>query len=322
MHVESLIEKAIADYISANGHSEMLAPASYLIRLGGKRVRPLAVLLSHQLFSDDIEAALHPALAIEIFHNFTLMHDDIMDKSPLRRGEPTVHEKWDANTAILSGDAMMIQAYQYLVRTRPDTLAPLMECFNTTALEVCEGQQQDMSFEKRHDVSVDEYLEMIRLKTSVLLAAACKVGAITGNASAEDQQALYSFGLNLGLQFQLWDDYLDTFGDQAKVGKEIGTDILNDKKTMLRIRTYATCSDAERAELDALRGYPTDAAAKTHKVERVRDIMRRSGVIEETEQRCDDYYQKALQHLDSVSVNEERKTALRAVAAKLYKRTH
>lgn len=322
MHVESLIEKAIADYIAANGNSEMLAPASYLIRLGGKRVRPLAVLLSHQLFSDEVEEALHPALAIEIFHNFTLMHDDIMDKSPLRRGEPTVHEKWNANTAILSGDAMMIQAYQYLVRTRAEILGALMECFNTTALEVCEGQQQDMSFETRHDVSVDEYLEMIRLKTSVLLAAACKVGGITGGASTDDQQALYDFGLNIGLQFQLWDDYLDTFGDQAKVGKEIGTDILNDKKTMLRIRTYALCSDAERAELDAMRGYPEDTSAKAQKIERVREIMRRCGVIEETEQRCDAYYRQALQHLEALQVADERKAPLRAVAAKLFKRTH
>jgi geranylgeranyl diphosphate synthase, type II len=320
--IRQLLESAELHYTENNAESAMLQPVNYLMSLGGKRVRPFALAASYAMFRPDVEAAIQPALAVEVFHNFTLMHDDIMDKSPLRRGKPTVHEKWSTNTAILSGDAMMIQAYNLLIKTHPDCLMELLESFNKTALEVCHGQQQDMDFEQRDDVTVSEYMEMIRLKTSVLLAGACEMGGIIAGADKTNREALYAFGLHLGLQFQLWDDYLDTFGQQAKVGKELGTDILNDKKTFLLIRTMQNADDERLRELKSYQGYPTEPSRKAEKIQRVRAWIERYGAIDELNRLCDEHYQKALSALDSINRPEESKALLRQMAMDLYKRDH
>jgi len=215
---------------------ELYEPVEYILSIGGKRLRPSLVLAAYNLFKDDVENAIFPALALEVFHNFTLLHDDIMDKADLRRNQQTVHKKWSENVAILSGDAMSIKAYELLANVPAEFLTEVLQSFNKTALQVCEGQQLDMNFENRLDVSVDEYIEMIRLKTSVLIAVSLKIGGIMGGASKNDVQKLYDFGLNLGLAFQLQDDYLDSYGDVKVFGKKIGGDILANKKTFLLIR--------------------------------------------------------------------------------------
>lgn len=310
------IEQEIAAYVASRTGS-IYEPIDYLIQLGGKRVRPLTVLLANQLFGGNLEDALKPAIAVEVFHNFTLMHDDIMDHSAIRRGQPTVHEKWDSNTAILSGDAMMIEAYQLLVQTRAQFLPDLLRVFNATALGVCEGQQQDMSFESRHNVSEAEYIEMIRLKTSVLLAGALQLGAITANASAHDQKLIYTFGEKLGISFQLWDDYLDTFGDESKVGKHIGGDIMNDKKTFLLLNLKARCTAEELDVLDGLAGKTADRELK---VSTVRGLMQRYQLHEELQRTTLRYYQEALQALEEISVASEQKETLRQLAHNLLQR--
>ena len=215
---------------------ELYEPVEYILSIGGKRLRPSLVLAAYNLFKDDVENAIFPALALEVFHNFTLLHDDIMDKADLRRNQQTVHKKWSENVAILSGDAMSIKAYELLANVPAEFLTEVLQSFNKTALQVCEGQQLDMNFENRLDVSVDEYIEMIRLKTSVLIAVSLKIGGIMGGASKNDVQKLYDFGLNLGLAFQLQDDYLDSYGDVKVFGKKIGGDILANKKTFLLIK--------------------------------------------------------------------------------------
>lgn len=320
--IKQLIEAAECTYTKANTGRAMLEPVNYLMSLGGKRVRPVALVGAYALFRADLEVAIMPALAVEVFHNFTLMHDDIMDKSPLRRGQPTVHEKWNPNTAILSGDAMLIQSYELLIQTRPECLNALLKCFNKTALEVCEGQQQDMDFEQRDDVSVDEYTEMIRLKTSVLLAGACQMGGIIAGTSQQNLDALYDFGLHLGLQFQLWDDYLDTFGQQAKVGKELGTDILNDKKTFLMIRTMHNADPVGKSELRSTRGYPHSESAKAEKIQRVRACIERYGAIDELKQLCETHYHRALAALDAIDCADDNKFILRQLASDLHQREH
>jgi geranylgeranyl diphosphate synthase type II len=225
--LQQLIQKKIDGYCRVNGQNALFEPVNYLIQLPGKRMRPALCLMSANLFTDELDPIVYPAFALEVFHNFTLMHDDIMDKSPLRRGMPTVHEKWNTNTAILSGDAMMIQAYQLVIKTNTEYLPQLLPLFSQTALEVCEGQQLDMDFETMTRVSAQQYLEMIRLKTSVLVACAMQMGALLTGQDEQVQLQLYSIGLNLGLSFQLKDDYLDTFGEAAKVGKRIGNDIVS-----------------------------------------------------------------------------------------------
>jgi geranylgeranyl diphosphate synthase type II len=245
------------------------------------------------------------------------MHDDIMDHSAIRRGKPTVHEKWDTNTAILSGDAMMIESYQLLIQTRPEFLPHMLRVFNTTAIGVCEGQQQDMSFETRHNVSEAEYIEMIRLKTSVLLAGALQIGAIIAGASESDQQLIYTFGEKLGISFQLWDDYLDTFGDESKVGKHIGGDIMNDKKTFLLLNLKARCTAEELNLLDSLAG---KEVPREHKVNTVRNLMQRYQLHEELQRITLQYFNEAMQALDSISVASDKKTTLRQLAQNLLQR--
>lgn len=315
-HFQDVIQKKIDQFCSDNGQENILLPVNYILGLGGKRVRPLLTLLAADLFTDDIEDAIYPALAIEVFHNFTLMHDDIMDNAPLRRGNATVHEKWNRDVAILSGDAMLIQAYQLMIRTRPDCIEQVMQTFNTTALEVCQGQQLDMDFQERNNVTIEEYIAMIRLKTSVLLGGAMKIGAIVAGASKEDQQCLYDFAISLGLSFQLWDDYLDTFGDGNKTGKQVGGDILANKKTYLMIEAYTRANDQQRALLDL----QLENKNATTKVEIVSNLFRELGIDQSLKEKVNDYYQLALERLKAIDVASEKKESLHLMAQALHTR--
>ncbi len=292
-------------------------PVSYTINNGGKRMRPLLVLLGCKIFSEDISQALHPSVAIEMFHNFTLVHDDIMDRAPLRRGKPSVYQKWNDNVAILSGDAMMVKSYQSLVQTRKEVLAEVLDIFNLTALEVCEGQQHDMDFEERDDVSISEYLEMIRLKTAVLLAASLKLGAVIGGASEENAQKLYDFGLNAGIAFQLQDDILDVYGETAKVGKQKGGDIIANKQTYLLIKAKELASEKQASELNSwLNGSISDS----EKVEAVTAFYQELNVRDLAEAEMWKYFNRGLESLKQVQGNEDWKNILEQFATKLMHR--
>jgi geranylgeranyl diphosphate synthase, type II len=292
--------------------SGLYAPMAYLMDLPAKRVRPVLVMMGCELFGGKAEDVLDEALGIELFHNFTLMHDDIMDEAPLRRGRPTVHAKWNTNTAILSGDAMLVKAYQLMGR-RPEVL----ELFSRYALEVCEGQQFDMDFERRSDVHIDEYVEMIRLKTAVLLSCALQVGAACAGASAHDRERIGAYGEHLGLAFQLRDDLLDAFGDPAKVGKQVGGDLRAGKKTYLLIRGLELSTAADRTEL-------REELAKTpaeRDVPRMLRVLEEFGVRAETESEVHKHDAQAMAALESLDVPAERKAALTALAAALLQRT-
>ena len=296
--LQTLIDKKIEGFCRKNGDSRILQPVNYILNLGGKRVRPLLTLM-------------------EIFHNCTLMHDDIMDNAPLRRGHATVHEKWNRDVAILSGDAMLIQAYQLIIKTKPECLGEVMQIFNPTALEVCEGQQLDMDFQSRQSVTVDEYVEMIRLKTSVLLGGAMKIGATIAGAAPEDCHAIYNFAIDLGLSFQLWDDYLDAFGDSAKTGKQTGGDILADKKTFLMIRAREKANSDQLNVLDAC---ASGAINGEEKISATLELLTSLGIDYELKAEVERYYNRALQHLEAIQVADERKKSIRQLALALHHR--
>ncbi|KGN67711.1 polyprenyl synthetase family protein [Porphyromonas sp. COT-239 OH1446] len=288
---------------------QLFAPIDYTLRLGGKRIRPLLSLLAAHLLSESWREALPVATAVEIFHNFTLLHDDLMDRSPLRRGQPTVYCRWDDNTAILSGDAMCIEAYRALEGVaRGEILAQVLPRFSAVALEVCQGQQYDMNFERRDDVSVDEYLEMIRLKTSVLIGLALELGAMSVGADEEICHRLYQVGESLGLAFQLQDDLLDVYGDEATFGKPVGTDIANAKKTLLLLYTQAQLPVDQRHELAQLLCLPPERNAE--RIERVRALYDRVGVRSYAEGLIEDYTRRALERLASVVPDEARRAEL------------
>lgn len=292
-------------------------PAQYILGIGGKRVRPVCVLMGNELFDDLKEDAYHVAAAVELFHNFTLIHDDIMDKAPLRRGMQTVHTKYGEPTAILAGDATFVQSYVKLSAIQPSLLQEVMPLFNRTALEVCEGQQLDMDFEQKASVSLDEYVEMITLKTSVLLAASLKLGSIIGGASKGNRDHLYEFGKNLGIAFQIQDDYLDAFGDPAKFGKQVGGDILANKKTFLMIHALETASPSDKEKLEQLlQSNPAD------KVAQVLTIFKNAGVDSWALQLKNEYFEKALQHLDAIAVMSKRKEPLQQLAKFLIQRDY
>ena len=295
-------------------------PIRYILSLGGKKIRPALVLLSCNVFSDDLDAALAPALGIEIFHNFTLMHDDLMDRSDMRRGNLTVHKKWNDNTAILSGDAMLALAYQYISKCKPDLLPDVLNLFSTTAREVCEGQQYDMDFEPRSDVSENEYLEMIRLKTAVLLGCALKLGAIIGNANSEDAQNLYDFGINLGLAFQLKDDLLDVYGDSSVFGKNIGGDIVCNKKTFLLIKALEKAAAEQKSILQYW--LSLSLFDKEEKIKNVTDIYNRLHIQELCEEKIAFYCENAMKCLRNVHVTDERKHELILLAQSLSERRY
>ncbi|MCY1721121.1 polyprenyl synthetase family protein [Prolixibacteraceae bacterium Z1-6] len=299
---------------------ELYEPISYSLEMGGKRLRPVLLLLAYNLFSEDVIPAVPAALAIEVFHNFTLLHDDIMDKADVRRNRQTVHVKFSENSAILSGDAMAFQSYKYLVECKSKRLVEALELFTKTAIEVCEGQQFDMDFENRMDVTVDEYLEMIRLKTAVLLACSLKAGAVLANASAEVANQLYEFGINLGLSFQLQDDLLDTFGDQKTFGKKIGGDILANKKTFLLINALENASEAQNTEL--LNWIEKSVFHPDEKIEAVTGIYKQLGIKQLAEEKVDFYFKKAVACLEAVQLEDVIKQPLRELANKMLIRRH
>lgn len=288
---------------------ELYEPIDYTLRLGGKRIRPTLLLAANAMFGGEITAARDAALGIETFHNFTLLHDDLMDRSPLRRGKPTVYTKWGYNTAILSGDTMFALAWRYFLRQPSPRLQEILQCFNETAIEVCEGQQKDMNFERRDDVTIDEYMDMIRQKTAVLLAGALKIGALYAGAPEEDVRTLYDFGLHLGLAFQLQDDLLDGYGDTAVFGKKTGQDIRDNKKTFLPLTAETLCSDAQRDELHKLfSGSETDEEEKVRRVMAIYDAVNLRSKIEN---RIDKEFVAAVTCLNSIHVDETLKLPLR-----------
>jgi geranylgeranyl diphosphate synthase type II len=297
---------------------ELYEPISYIMALGGKRFRPLLTLLAASLYTDEWKMALKPAIAVEVFHNFTLMHDDIMDRAPLRRGKPTVHEKWNANTAILSGDVMLIRAYDLLIDTRKENLKTVLTRFNKTAAEVCEGQQLDMNFETRWDVTEEEYLNMIRLKTSVLLGFALELGGIIGGADAEATQLLYEAGESMGMGFQLKDDLLDVYGDPEKFGKLVGGDIIANKKTFLLIEALAKAEGNIGEELN--RWISAENFNKEEKVAAVREIYNALGIRALTEQKISNYFAQGIDCLERLPVDAERKTLLLQFVRQLVER--
>ncbi len=299
---------------------ELYEPIHYSLGMGGKRLRPVLLLLAYNLFKQDVENALPAALAIEVFHNFTLLHDDIMDKADVRRNRPTVHVQFNENAAILSGDAMAFQSYRYLLESKSSRLTDTIDLFTRTAIEVCEGQQFDMDFESRLDVTEAEYIEMIRLKTAVLLACSLKGGALLAEVSDELANQLYAFGENLGLAFQLQDDLLDTFGDQNTFGKKIGGDILANKKTFLLINALQNASPKKRQELlgwIAQKDFNPEA-----KIEGVTSIYLETGVKKIAEQKVDDYFEIALQILADLAIEDVVKQPLRELALKMLTRKH
>jgi len=291
-------------------------PIGYVLSLGGKRIRPALTLMACNLFSEEIQPAMQPALGLEIFHNFTLLHDDIMDKADVRRGQQTVHKKWDDNTAILSGDVMQIASYQFIANTPIKYLKPVLDLFSLTAAEICEGQQYDVDFEHRDVVKGEEYLEMIRLKTAVLLGCALKTGAWIGGAGEEDAQNLYDFGINIGLAFQLKDDLLDVYGDEATFGKKIGGDILCNKKTYLLIHALERATGNDASELQKWLKI-TDSHLDRDKIKSITSLYNHLGVKAICEDKMLFYFSKAIAHLEKVSVLENKKQELRNLAEKL-----
>ena len=297
--------------------SSLYDPAQYILQLGGKRIRPVCVLMGNELFDEIIPDAYHVATAIELFHNFTLIHDDIMDKAPVRRGMPTVHAKYGESTALLAGDVMFVKAYEYLNKLRTPHFHKVLQLFNKTAAEVCEGQQLDMDFEKRDAVSLDEYVNMITLKTSVLLAASLQLGAILGGTGERNQQHIYEFGKNLGIAFQVQDDYLDAFGDPSTFGKQVGGDIIANKKTFLMIHALEATDVSSKKELQQLMlDNPAD------KVERVLQIFKNASVDSWANELKEKYLQTALHHLEEIAVLSKRKEPLKELALFLIQRTY
>ena len=296
----------------------LYGPIAYIVSLGGKRMRPILTLMTAEVFDTDYKKALPAATAVEIFHNFSLVHDDIMDDAPLRRGNETVHEKWDINTGILSGDAMLILAYQYFEQYEPEIFRDLAKLFSKTAIEVCEGQQWDVDFENRDDVTITEYLKMIECKTAVLVAAAMQMGAIIAKTSAENCAAIYDFGLNLGIAFQLQDDYLDAFGNPETFGKQVGGDIIENKKTYLYLKAIEFASDDEADQL--LHLYSINPLDNTDKIESVKTIFKSTGASDATGDAIKSYTMKAFDTLQKIDISSEKKKMLREFGEKLMER--
>ena len=290
-------------------------PIRYILSIGGKRIRPVLSLMACNLFSDTIEHAMKPALGLEIFHNFTLLHDDIMDDSPLRRNHETVHVRWNDNIAILSGDAMSFVANQQMCFAPSTVLREVLTLFNQAGIEVCEGQQFDLDFETQEHVRIEQYVEMIRLKTSVLLATSLKIGAVIGEASAEDADRIYEFGINLGLAFQLQDDLLDVYGDTKTFGKQIGNDIAANKKTFLLIKALEL---ANKQQLNALnQQINTDAFVRKEKIQKITQMVDQLNIKQITEKQIENYFQQAMQMLTEINLPEKRKFPMIELAKKL-----
>lgn len=298
--------------------ASLYEPIKYVLDLGGKRIRPILMLLSYNLYKDNPKDILSSACALETYHNYTLLHDDLMDEAPLRRGQQTVHKKWNDNQAVLSGDSMLVLAYERLAKCDTKHLEAALHLFTETALQIGEGQQYDMEFEMRNDVTVEEYIEMIRLKTSVLLACATKMGAILADASKEDAENLYKFGEQIGLAFQLQDDYLDVYGDAKVFGKKIGGDITSNKKTYMLITAFNQANAEQRAELEKwINKSDFDTEEKIAAVTRLYNEI---GVDKLAKEKMGFYYEQGKKFLDAVKLPDERKEALAAYAAEMMKR--
>ena len=293
-------------------------PVKYVLSMGGKRIRPSLMLMAYNMYKDDLESILPSACAIETYHNYTLLHDDLMDNAGMRRGKQTVHVKWNANTAILSGDSMLVLAYSHFLKCRQDKLKPVLDLFTETALEIGEGQQYDMDFETRTDVTEAEYIEMIRLKTSVLLACALKIGALLADAPAEDADNLYKFGEQMGLAFQLQDDYLDVYGDPSVFGKAVGGDILCNKKTYMLINAFNRADDAQRAEL--MRWVTAKDFDPKEKIAAVTAIYDKVGIRKVAEEKIEYYFEQSRKYLAKVNLPDERKAVLAAYTDKMMTR--
>ncbi len=315
--LQKLIHQEITNYASELNYTpaELYEPIAYTLQLGGKRMRPVLLLMACEMFDSNLQNAIKPALGIEVFHNFTLLHDDIMDKAPLRRNQPTVHMRWNSDIAILSGDTMFVKSYQLMMQTEDKYLREVLEIFSETAIGVCEGQQLDMNFETLNTVSIDDYIQMISLKTAVLLAGSLQIGAIIGGASKEDAQHLYAFGKNIGIAFQLQDDILDVFGDAEKFGKQVGGDILSNKKTYLLLKAIELANDSIAAELKEWLN--KSEFNPTQKIEAIKTIFQKLNIKEIAEKKMHEYHQIAMTHFAALSIADEKKEALLTFAESL-----
>ncbi|OWP30291.1 isoprenyl synthetase [Prevotella nigrescens] len=322
MYTSNELLEIINQYLSKLSYdrkpASLYEPIKYVLDLGGKRIRPILMLLSYNLYKDNPQEILSSACALETYHNYTLLHDDLMDEAPLRRGQQTVHMKWNANQAILSGDSMLVLAYERLAKCDTKHLKAVLSLFTETALQIGEGQQYDMEFEMRNDVAVEEYIEMIRLKTSVLLACATKMGAILADATQEDAENLYKFGEQIGLAFQLQDDYLDVYGDAKVFGKKIGGDIVSNKKTYMLITAFNQANTGQRAELENWinkKDFNTE-----EKIVAITRLYNEIGIDKLAKEKMNFYYEQGKNFLDAVKLPDERKEALAEYAAKMMKR--
>ena len=316
--LQNLIGGEIAQLQFGEDPQELYEPITYILCLGGKRMRPLLVLLGYQLVKEDPESIVRQSLAVEVFHNFTLMHDDIMDEAPLRRGKPTVHEKWNSTVAILSGDTMLVKAYDLLLEVKPEILAETIRQFNKCAVEVCEGQQIDMNFESQDVASIDAYINMIRLKTAVLLGFSLEYGALLGGMSEPNRKKLYEIGVKMGIGFQLMDDLLDVYADQSKFGKQVGGDIISNKKTFLLIKALELANPSQKIQLDEW--IDKNEFDATEKVQAVTAIYDEIGIKELTSELMNQYFDESFALLDSLEARESGKATLKGFAEQLMKR--
>ena len=311
-------EKYLNAYTPPRTPQNLYNPVSYFLALEGKRIRPILTLLSCDLFNGNYKDSLDAALAVEVFHNFSLVHDDIMDEAPLRRGNQTVHQKWDLSTAILSGDVMLILAYQLFENYNKNIFVALAKLFSKTAVEVCEGQQLDIDFSKLNDINSTKYLNMIELKTAVLIGASMKMGAIVAKASDNEQENIYEFGKNLGIAFQIQDDFLDTFGDEKKFGKVIGGDIIENKKTLLYVKSMEIFKEQDKTELTKL--YSSTHLDESKKIEEVKELFLKYNIPSIIENEINHYTQLAFKKLDNLNINDHKKDFLFDFGNSLMKR--
>lgn len=317
---QEIVSSELDNFLDSVKNTELYSPVKYILELGGKRMRPVLTLMGTDLFDGKLEDSYSSALGIEVFHNFTLLHDDIMDEAPLRRGQRTVHEKWSVNAAILSGDVMFVQAFTLVTSCKTEYLRAVIDIFNVTAIEVCEGQQLDMEFETRDDVTLSEYLEMIKLKTSVLVGCALELGAVLADAPKEDSRNLYEFGLNLGMAFQIMDDLLDVFGDSKVFGKQVGGDIITNKKTYLLLKALEEANESQ--ELELRKWMSNNAHNATEKVQAVTAIFEDLRVKDAAKQLMDQYYEKAIAALNRINVADDKKAYFKGFADQLMKRSY
>jgi geranylgeranyl diphosphate synthase type II len=317
-HYQELISVYFTELHLNKEPKNLYDPIEYILHLGGKRMRPILTLMATEVFDVDCKKALAAATAIEVFHNFSLVHDDIMDDAPLRRGNETVHEKWNVNTGILSGDAMLILAYQHFEEYEPKIFRELAKLFSKTALEVCEGQQYDVDFETREDVTIPEYLKMIEYKTAVLVGAAMKMGAIVAETSEENANLIYNFGLNLGIAFQLQDDYLDAFGNPETFGKQVGGDIIENKKTYLYLKAMEFSNANEKEQLTHL--FSIQPSDNWDKIESVKSIFNQTKASEATQKAIQEYTFKAFETLEKMNISNDKKVMLKAFGENLMSR--